>query len=153
MAAGNVIAAAGLTLLPETVQPPEVADSIGAYLKSLQPVASPYLKNGKLSPAAQRGKKLFHSKAVGCARCHPAPLFTDLRSYDLGTRARTDWDTGTFDTPTLIELWRTAPYLHDGSAATLRDVLTRANRLDQHGHTSQLSSVQVDDLVAYLGSL
>jgi cytochrome c peroxidase len=116
-------------------------------------VASPYLENGRLSAAARRGQRLFDDKTVGCARCHPAPLFTDLQSYDVGTRARTDYDTGTFDTPTLVELWRTAPYLHDGSAATLRDVLTQANKLDQHGHTSQLTAQQMNDLLAYLLSL
>jgi YVTN family beta-propeller protein len=144
---------AGLQHILFTVQPPEVADAIGAYLKSLRPIASPYLEKGKLSASAQRGQKLFHSKTVGCARCHPAPLFTNLQSYDVGTRARTDYDTGTFDTPTLVELWRTAPYLHDGSAAILRDVLTQANKLDQHGHTSQLANGQIDDLLAYLLSL
>ncbi len=144
---------AGLRHILFTVQRPEVADAIGAYLKSLQPVASPYLVNGKLSAAARRGQKLFHNKTVGCARCHPGPLFTDLHSYNVGTRARTDFDTGTFDTPTLVEIWRTAPYLHDGSAATLRDVLTQANNHDRHGHTSHLTADQINGLVAYLLSL
>lgn len=58
-----------------------------------------------------------------------------------------------FDTPTLIELWRTAPYLHDGSAATLRDVLTTANPDDKHGKTSHLTADQLNDLIAYLLSL
>ena len=49
-----------------------------------------------------------------------------------------------------VEIWRTAPYLHDGSAATLRDVLTRGNPNDQHGRTSQLDLQEIDDLVEYL---
>ena len=60
---------------------------------------------------------------------------------------------GSLDTPTLIEIWRTAPYLHDGSAGTLGDVLTTANPHDRHGKTSHLRSAQIDDLVAYLLSL
>ncbi len=144
---------AGLRHILFTVQPPEVPEAIGAYLKSLRPLPSPYLVNGKPSASARRGKKLFESKDVGCARCHPAPLFTDLHSYDVGTRARTDYDTGTFDTPTLVELWRTAPYLHDGSAATLREVLLEGNHHDQHGRTSQLSADEINDLAAYLLSL
>jgi cytochrome c peroxidase len=70
---------------------------------------------------------------------------TSLKSYDVGA--------GALDTPTLVEIWRTAPYLHDGSAATLREVLTTANPNDRHGKTSHLSSAQIDDLAAYLESL
>jgi hypothetical protein len=53
----------------------------------------------------------------------------------------------------MVELWRTAPYLHDGSAATVRDVLTSRNSHDQHGRTSDLSKQEIDDLCAYLLSL
>ncbi len=144
---------AGIEHILFTVQPPEVGDSLDAYLKSLKPVPSPALVNGKLSPAAKRGEKLFYQKDVGCAQCHPAPLFTDLQSYDVGTRGRFEREPVLFDTPTLVELWRTAPYLHDGSAATLRDVLTGANQKDQHGTTSRLSQDQLSDLVEYLRSL
>jgi len=144
---------AGIRHILFTVQPPEVAETLGAYLKSLKPVPSPYLVKGKLSAAAQRGKKLFQDTRVGCTQCHPGPLFTDQNSYDVGTRGQLDRDTGTFDTPTLVEIWRTAPYLHDGSAATLRDVVRTANKKDQHGTTSHLSDAQIDDLVEYLDSL
>jgi cytochrome c peroxidase len=57
------------------------------------------------------------------------------------------------DTPTLRGLWRTAPYLHDGSAATLRDVLTARNPMDQHGRTRALAPAQLDDLLNYLNAL
>jgi YVTN family beta-propeller protein len=144
---------AGIQHILFTVQPPEVGNSLDAYLKALKPVPSPALVNGKLSPAAKRGEKLFHKKEVGCAQCHPGPLFTDLQSYDVGTRGRSDRDAVIYDTPSLVELWRTAPYLHDGSAATLHDVLTVANQKDQHGTTSRLSPDQVKDLVEYLRSL
>jgi YVTN family beta-propeller protein len=144
---------AGIRHILFTVQPPEVADSLDAYLQALKPLPSPHLVRGRLSAAARRGEKLFHSKEIGCASCHPGPLFTDLQSYDVGTRGRFDRDTGTFDTPTLVELWRTAPYLHDGSAASLRDVLLESNSGDQHGKTSRLTADQINDLVAYLLSL
>ena len=88
---------------------------------------SPHLVNGKLSAAAKRGQKLFNDSKVGCARCHTSRLFTDLKHHDVGTRGKFDQAVNQFDTATLIELWRTAPYLHDGSAATVRDVLTTAN--------------------------
>ena len=66
---------------------------------------------------------------------------------------RFDKEDKEFDTPTLRELWRTSPYLHDGSAATIRDVLTARNPKDEHGKTSQLTAQQIDDLAEYLLSL
>jgi hypothetical protein len=53
-----------------------------------------------------------------------------------------------FDTPTLVKLWRTAPYLHDDAAATVRDLLTTRNPHDRHGRTSKLSHRQIEDLCA-----
>ncbi len=144
---------AGIRHILFTVQPPEVADALDAYIKSLKPVPSPHLDKGKLSAAAKRGEKIFRSKETSCSQCHPGPLFTDLKSYDVGTVGRFDKPSDNFDTPTLVEIWRTAPYLHDGSAATLRDVLTTANPNDQHGKTSHLTADEINDLVEYLLSL
>lgn len=90
---------------------------------------------------------------MGCATCHPPGLFTDLKPYDAGTRGLSDKPADQFDTPTLVECWRTAPYLHDGSAATLREVLTTRNPEDRHGKTSHLTPPQLDDLVEYILSL
>lgn len=136
-----------------TVQPPQVADDLDAYLKSLRPVSSPLLVKGRLSASARRGERLFNSRETGCARCHPAPLFTGLTSHDVGTAGPYDKKGQEFDTPTLIETWRTAPYLHDGSAATMRDVLTTRNTQQEHGKTSHLTPAQIDDLAAYVLSL
>jgi cytochrome c peroxidase len=142
---------AGLRHILFTVQPDAVPAAMDEYLKTLQPVPSPRLVDGQLSPAALRGKEVFAQ--AGCAACHPAPLFTDLQPYDVGTRGPLDRPTDRFDTPTLVELWRTAPYLHDGSAATLHEVLTTRNAGDQHGKTSQLTPQQLHDLTEYLLSL
>jgi YVTN family beta-propeller protein len=136
---------AGLEFILFAQRPESEAAAIDEYLKSLKPLASPHLVNGKLTPAARRGKRLFFDAKVGCASCHPAGLLTSLKPYDVGA--------GPLDTPTLVEIWRTAPYLHDGSAPALRDVLTTANPSDRHGRTSQLSRAQIDDLLAYLESL
>jgi len=122
------------------------------YLKGLQPEPSPYLVNGKLSAKAQAGKKIFQDSKAGCATCHPAPLYSDLKMYDVGTRGELD-RTDEFDTPTLSEIWRTAPYLHDGAAKTLRQVVTTHNKKDKHGKTSHLSREQIDQLVEFLLSL
>jgi len=58
-----------------------------------------------------------------------------------------------FDTPTLRGLWASAPYLHDGRAETLTEVLTTYNPDDRHGRTSHLTAAQIEDLVTFLRSL
>ncbi|HYW79825.1 MAG TPA: hypothetical protein VE890_09630, partial [Thermoguttaceae bacterium] len=127
-------------------------DDVAAYLSSMRPEPSPHLVGGRLSELAERGRTLFESSETGCARCHPAPLFTNLQTRDVGTRHDADL-TDRFDTPTLIELWRTGPYLHDGSAVTVAEIFTKFNPKNQHGRTSQLSKEEFDALVAYLLSL
>lgn len=127
-------------------------EAVEAYLRSLTPAGSPHLMNGRLSAKAQKGKVLFESLRTQCAKCHPAPLFTVKKLYDVGTRGELD-RSGTFDTPTLIEMWRTAPYLHDGSAATLHEALRERNLGDKHGITSSLTDEELDALVAYILSL
>ena len=127
--------------------------AIDEWLKALQAWPSPYLVRGQLSPAAERGKALFNDASTGCAECHPPPLYTTRTSYPVGTLAAADRAGDQLDTPTLLEIWRTAPYLHDGSAATLNEVLVGRNRSDQHGHTSQLTPAQIQDLVEFLRSL
>jgi cytochrome c peroxidase len=131
----------------------EAARPLDQWLNSLKPDASPHLVRGQLSAAAQRGRKLFNSDKVGCASCHKPGLFTDLHAYSVGTAGAGDREDQAFDTPTLVELWRTLPYLHDGSAGTLKEVLTTRNRKDQHGRTSQLTDKEVNDLEEYLLSL
>ena len=128
--------------------------AVVAYIKSLQPLVSPYRKpDGTLSESALRGEKIFNDPKVACAKCHPGPLFTDLQMTDVGTTRPFDRGAKAFDTPTLVEIWRSPPYLHDGSATTLRQILVEQNRSDQHGVTSGLKPAQIDDLVAYLLSL
>jgi YVTN family beta-propeller protein len=122
-------------------------DALAAYIDSLL-VPS---RSQTLTPAQQRGKTIFESPATECATCHPAPLYTDLQVHDVGSADATgEWFGPLIDTPTLRFLYDSAPYLHDGSAATLYDVLTAANLNDQHGITSQLTESELDDLVAYL---
>lgn len=143
---------AGIRHILFTVQPDEIPAAMDEWLKSLKPVPSPNLENGQLSAAAARGRKLYEDDKVGCAKCHPGPLFTDLNTYDVGTKGQYD-RVGGFDTPTLVEVWRTGPYLHDGSALTIKDVLTTHNKNDAHGVVSHLTKEQMDDLVAYVLSL
>ena len=127
-------------------------EAVRTYLRSLKPERSPHLVDGRLSRKAIEGKRLFEDAEVGCAHCHPGPLFTSLEAHNVGTRHELDRKSA-FDTPTCVELWRTGPYLHDGSAVTLKEVLTTMNPDDRHGKTSHLSPEQIDALIAYLLSL
>ncbi len=149
----EVAVRAGIHHILFTVQPPEVPAAIDRWLSGLREYPSPHLRQGRPSPAAVRGQALFNSPATGCAECHPAPLYTNRGSYPVGTPATAAPSGDALDTPSLIELWRTAPYLHDGSAGTLREVILQRNVRDQHGRTSHLTAPELDDLVAFLLSL
>jgi YVTN family beta-propeller protein len=131
-------------------RPEDEAAAIDAYLKTLEPVPSPHRVDGHLSPAAERGEKLFDSRRIGCARCHPAPFYTDLKLHNVGSRAVNE-RSERFDTPTLIESWRTAPYLHDGRYLTVKELLLEG----RHGlHRDQhVSEQDLDDLVEFVLSL
>lgn len=141
---------AGIRHIQFAVRPEQDAVAIDEYLKSLKPVPSPYLAGGKLSKAAERGRKIFEK--AGCAKCHPSPLYTDMKKYNVATGRDREKDLA-FDTPSLIELWRTAPYLYDGRSATMKEVLTKHNPGDKHGQTSNLTDKQIDDLVQFILSL
>ena len=134
------------------VPAPETVEDLLAYLVSLEPEPSPFLaQDGKLTAAAQRGKTLFEGRA-SCAECHPGPLFTDQLRHDVGVHTSNDPSTR-YDTPSLVEVRRTAPYLHDGRAMTLQDVLTSQNESGRHGNAKALSPAEIEDLVQYLLSL
>jgi YVTN family beta-propeller protein len=129
------------------VRPEEDALAMDEYLKSLKPVPSPYLVRGKLSKSAKRGQKVFEK--AGCARCHSGPLYTDLQKYDIGIGEGKD-EGREFDTPTLMEIWRTAPYLYDGRAVTIEEVLIKYNPGDKHGETSNLTKGEIGDLAEFV---
>jgi len=140
--------------LPNTGRSADL-DALAAFVESLQPKPSPFRQaDGTLTPDAERGQGVFLQTDVGCADCHIPPLFTDLLMHDIGTGHGAGELLGPgFDTPSLRGVWHTAPYLHDGRASTLRDVLITHNPASQHGHTSQLSEQDLQDLVAFLRSL
>jgi cytochrome c peroxidase len=105
----------------------------------------------KFAEAARWGKVLFEGKA-DCAGCHPGPYFTDQRTHNVGINSPNEPNTG-YDTPSLVEAYRTAPYFHDGRAATMRDALTRHDTEGRHGNLSKLTPSEIDDLIAYVLSL
>jgi YVTN family beta-propeller protein len=135
-------------------------DALAVYTNTHTFALSPHAKSG-LSEAALRGKTLFFDEQVGCASCHSGPLFTDSQPgtarklHDVGTGKSdpTEKMEPAYDTPTLLGVYRSAPYLHHGKAKTLTDVLTTLNPDDQHGKTKHLTPEQIADLVEYLKCL
>lgn len=137
-------------------------DALAVYSNSHKVPLSPYAKHG-LSDAAKRGKEIFFAKETKCAECHSGPYFCDSRPGEAAKLTRHDVGTGEddpgekmgpkYDTPSLLGVYRTAPYFHHGSAKTLTEVLTTKNKNDRHGKTSQLKSNEVADLVEFLKSL
>lgn len=148
----KVAAKHGLTFTHMLVPTDQEVEDLIAYLSSLRPEPSPHLAaDGKPTEAALRGKVIFEGKA-DCARCHSGPHFTDCKMYAVGVISETEPE-AKYKTTALHELHRTAPYLHDGRALTLKEVLTTYNPKDLHGKTRELTEREIEDLVAYLLSL
>ena len=139
-------------------------DALAAYVSSLTQVPISPVEPDALG--VSEGQELFNDPAVGCADCHPAPHYTDASwtspgvplLHDVGTLtaasgARLGGALQGVDTPSLLGVHATAPYLHDGSAASLHDVLDSRNPNDEHGVTSHLSTAERQQLVSFLRSL
>ena len=152
-----------------------VARALASFVRALRFGDSPFDRfqageTGALSAAARRGFAIFRGRG-NCATCHPSPFFTDEAfhnsgvswgSSDLGRFGVTglDADRGAFKTPTLRELARTAPYMHDGSLPTLSAVVDfysgggRTNPFLDHEITPlRFTSDDKRDLVAFLLAL
>lgn len=111
---------------------------------------APGIERGSLSESARRGKDIF--KSAGCIQCHPHPYFTTKQLVATGTTKGLDEGKKVL-VPSLVEVWRTAPYMHDGRAITIKDVITTHNKGDIRGKTSTLTEHQINDLVDYVRSL
>jgi cytochrome c peroxidase len=131
----------------------EAWQAVLAYINSLRPRPNPHMAGNvpraEIREAAQRGRKIFFDDQVGCAHCHGGPHLTisgnvaRANLFDVGTGQR-------LDVPSLLNLWETAPYLHDGRAKTLHDVLTTCNPDDKHGKTAHLTAQEIADLISFL---
>ncbi|MFI3281949.1 MAG: YVTN family beta-propeller repeat-containing protein, partial [Rikenellaceae bacterium] len=122
----------------------EYAVCVDEYLKGLEAVPSPRLIDGQLSPLAEQGRKVFNK--LKCNECHSGPYYTDMKMYVIGDDV--EFEAG-WDTPTLREVWRTAPYLFDGRAATMQEVFS----VHKHGINGKISAKDVEALSEYVLSL
>jgi hypothetical protein len=127
----------GAGLTPVEIQ------QLEAFLQSLPQPTPPTAEHDAIA----RGQQLFDSDEAGCRACHDGPQLADGVQHDLATNI------GNVDTPSLIGLAHSAPYYHDGSARTLRALLTEKGSIHEMGETAHLSAQQLDDLIAYLESL
>jgi cytochrome c peroxidase len=117
------------------------------------PLSPAHAHGEPLTEAEQRGQAIFNRPDTGCATCHPPPLYTDKQKHDVGTATPDERIGPEFDTPTLRGLYDSAPYFHDGSAATLYEALTRPSPGGEHDVSALLSEAEIQDLIAFLMAL
>jgi cytochrome c peroxidase len=130
---------------------PEEVRAVLAFLGTLEHPPSPHPGPGAgPGDAARRGKALFEGKAR-CARCHKGPDYTSTSNYDV----KLEHDDSPYDKwspPTLRGVWDRGPFLHDGRAATLEQVLTDWHSAEKLGG-AKLTPAERRDLIAFLRSL
>ncbi len=136
-------------------------DALAAYFATFDQVPRSPFRNpdGSFTKDALLGRAVF--ARAGCVECHATPAFTDSSMqgglHDVGTILPTSGGrlgaplTG-IDTPTLKGVWQSAPYLHDGRAATLLEIFTTYTK-DNMGKVSDLSEAELGQLVRYLQEL
>jgi YVTN family beta-propeller protein len=129
---------------------PEEVKALAAALEALPAPPNPHRgPGGQLTPQAKRGEALFEGKA-GCAACHAGS-----RRGGTGIKASVGTTpTGLdLDVPQLAGVFDSAPYLHDGRAATLEEVLERYNGQGRHGKVQNLTVEERAALVRFLKEL
>lgn len=156
----------------------EIARSLATFVRSLLSGDSAFDRfisgdRSALTAAQQAGLQVFRGKA-NCTACHVGPTFSDERFHNTGVAwrdgrlldagrfevTRNVEDRGAFKTPTLREISRTAPYMHDGSIGTLDEVVGFYDRggnpnaqLDVELRPLRLTDSEKEALVAFLESL
>ena len=156
-----------------------VGRAIAAFQRTLISGNSPFDRfdydgdQKAISESAKRGKNLFFDKAR-CNLCHMGTNFSDEKFHNIGIGwddsdtldlgryrvSKNEKDLGAFKTPTLREITKTAPYMHDGRFATLKDVIKHYNKggvknpfLDNQVIPLNLSDLEIKDLLSMLRSL
>jgi cytochrome c peroxidase len=163
---------------------PQIADALASYVRTILSGDAPYDRyingdRGALSSLGQAGLQIFRGKG-NCTACHVGPNFSDEKFHDTGVGwqsasgstvailvdegrfaiSHRPKDQGAFKTPTLREVARTAPYMHNGSLATLEAVVDfydqggRPNpQLDAELRPLHLSTTEKRALIAFLKTL
>jgi len=151
-----------------------MAKAIASFERTVLSADAPYDRRvagdtSAISGAAERGREVFFSKAH-CSACHSGPNFSDGGFHNIGIGMDQDdpdlgrymislqeGDRGSFKTPTLREIARTAPYMHDGSLATLEEVIDYYDKgginnpqLDEEIRMLHLADQEKTDLITFL---
>lgn len=152
------------------LSPQEISRALASFVRSILSGDSRFDRfidgdRSALSSEEQSGLQLFRGKA-NCVACHVGPNFTDEHLHNTGIAWRDGQFAdagaghGDFKTPTLREISRTAPYMHDGSLASLEDVIEYYDRggnanpqLDPELHPLRLSASEKRNLIQFLRSL
>ncbi len=141
----------------------EVEDLAGFILSLRLPPGPHMARNGQLTEAQARGRAIFFRTRTNagtlippqdrCYFCHsPLSHYTSRVLMNVGTA--TQYDTiQSFDVPQLEGVAMKPPYLHNGEAQDLEEIWTKFNPDDQHGITSDMDKVQLNDLIEFLKTL
>lgn len=142
--------------------PDRQLQDLTTFIQSQPPQRVRSAAGGQLTASQERGRAIFFATATPsgkpipherrCSTCHRPPLFTVRLPFDVGTRGARDTSDG-FDTPQLLGVADTAPYLHDGRALSLEEIWTLYNPDDRHGVTSHMNKIQLNDLIEFLKTL
>lgn len=153
-----------------------VAKALSSFERALVSSSSPFDRfragdANALNPAALRGYELWNSERAECWHCHNGPDLTNHQAHNIGLALEysdqglfkvtgLEEDKGKFITPSLRNVALTAPYMHDGSLATLRDVILHYSKggvqhpnIDNTIQEMQFDEENIADLTAFMESL
>ena len=125
--------------------------ALKAYLESLPGVVNPRWGAEADLERLRRGEGVFRKSK--CRECHAYPAFTNLSLVQSASLFPGGTQEELLDVPSLLGVWRSAPFLHDNRAADLRAVIEDENPDDIHGHTKDLTENEKSDLIYFLESL
>jgi YVTN family beta-propeller protein len=142
--------------------PADELKDLALFLNSLPPPRWARKRQQPLTPLQERGRQIFFATVTSegkpiprerqCHTCHRPPLFTNRLPSAIGTKGPRD-RTDLFDTPHLLGVAQTAPYLHDGRAKSLEELWTKYQTNDLHGVSTYMNKHQLNELVEYLKTL
>jgi cytochrome c peroxidase len=159
----------------DDITAPKIEQALATFERSIVSDDAPFDRwirgdEAAIGAAAKRGFALFNGKA-NCAACHSGWAFTDASFHDVGVAKNDDIGRGrlfptsvklqyAFKMPTLRDVMRRGPYMHDGSLSTLEDVIDLYNRggidrpsRDDEIHQLNLPQSEKAELIAFLQTL
>jgi DNA-binding beta-propeller fold protein YncE len=125
---------------------------VASYMDALPAAPSRSDARAELTPGQANGKLIFESAQAACTTCHSGRHFTNNANMDIGSKARPS-DRSDFQVPVMHGLERSAPYMHDGSAKNLKELVYQWVKTDRMGKGSHLTDADLNDLIRFLETL